>query len=852
MDAAFEAYIKLYHAGLVNHHMLPSPRHDEETERCLAEVKRRPAMAEIDEELNPWQPIAASWRSSLKLFSFDVRITSGREKIKMKMISPCPLPPVSSFALYVDAETTLQVEIGEAIERGYDQTNITVANEITQMFFSSAFPKRTKENESDFPLLFLPLDILDDLQLWLDSMNGTYQFQDIHSGKVDITKIGLVSDLWGNPYSLHAIEQDRPESSEGEVNTEANPVLKVMKLSKRADFLHRIASDASPASKELRDLDPNNCKFNRLSIPFALFARYIPSIMHRIQNSLILEHLCNGLLAPIVPSNRTDIYSAVSSPMAREDDNYQRLEFLGDAILKLLTSITLMAEHLLWHEGYLSSAKNHIVSNGRLALAAQETGLAKYIITTPFTGKKWRPLYNTELLSPQPVSPREVSTKVLADVVEALLGAAYLDGGFPKSFSFLRILIPEVKWLPLPQQNETLFSSVSSSGPSSSIPPNLAHLQSIIGHDFGNKTILLEAITHPSHISSPPTPSYQRLEFLGDAILDYLVTRTIWSHSASSPLTVPQMHTIRVAAVNGPFLAFCALSHTISIPITSIDHKPVPSIKGKRSKICPTSFSASARFLCLADFLRRAPSNALTSALALTRSRFEILHTTIRSALDKHQAYPWRELEAFAPEKFVSDLIESVLGAVYIDTRGDFDACERVAREFGIIGWVEQTLKKGGKILNPKHELGMMAVKEGVRYEAWAEKEEEEGEPEEHGSDSDSDIADGAGPSGRLDGKGVDKRQEEDMVLGQGKCRCKIFVGEREICEVQGWNRKEVEIAAAEEAVRILSEERKVKAEEKDTNGDEKEMGDEEKETDEEAEQEYFYECEGGEDDSET
>jgi hypothetical protein len=98
----------------------------------------------------------------------------------------------------------------------------------------------------------------------------------------------------------------------------------------------------------------------------------------------------------------------------------------------------------------------------------------------------------------------------------------------------------------------------------------------------------------------------------------------------------------------------------------------------------------------------------------------------------------------------------------------------------------------------------------------------------------------------------VDKRQEEDMVLGQGKCRCKIFVGEREICEVQGWNRKEVEIAAAEEAVRILSEERKVKAEEKDTNGDEKEMGDEEKETDEEAEQEYFYECEGGEDDSET
>jgi len=45
---------------------------------------------------------------------------------------------------------------------------------------------------------------------------------------------------------------------------------------------------------------------------------------------------------------------------------------------------------------------------------------------------------------------------------------------------------------------------------------------------------------------------------------------------------------------------------------------------------------------------------------------------------------------------------------------------------------------------------------------------------------------------------------EENLVLGKGRYRCKLFVGEREICSVQGWNRIEVETAAAKEAIRIL------------------------------------------------
>ena len=45
---------------------------------------------------------------------------------------------------------------------------------------------------------------------------------------------------------------------------------------------------------------------------------------------------------------------------------------------------------------------------------------------------------------------------------------------------------------------------------------------------------------------------------------------------------------------------------------------------------------------------------------------------------------------------------------------------------------------------------------------------------------------------------------EEKLVFEKGRYWCKVFVGEKEICSVQGWNRIEVETAAANKAVRIL------------------------------------------------
>lgn len=218
---------------------------------------------------------------------------------------------------------------------------------------------------------------------------------------------------------------------------------------------------------------------------------------------------------------------------AQEPTNYQRLEFLGDSILKVITTLALSATYLNYHEGMLSNKKDHIVSNGSLARAAVRAGLDAFILTKPFTGRKVRPLYNFELLTPKPRKLRDMSTKTLADVVEALIGAAYLDGSLNKAIACLVILLPEVSWSSA-KKAPAILREVYGKRDQPLVHP--IQMETLIGHVFHHKILLIEALTHPSSQSLSMVSSYQRLEFLGDGILDTIVTTTSFKHD---PVSTP-------------------------------------------------------------------------------------------------------------------------------------------------------------------------------------------------------------------------------------------------------------------------------------------------------------------------
>lgn len=57
--------------------------------------------------------------------------------------------------------------------------------------------------------------------------------------------------------------------------------------------------------------------------------------------------------------------------------------------------------------------------------------------------------------------------------------------------------------------------------------PGRVAIEGQLNYDFGNRALLAEALTHCSW-PNPAVPCYQRLEFLGDAVLDMLVTRHLY------------------------------------------------------------------------------------------------------------------------------------------------------------------------------------------------------------------------------------------------------------------------------------------------------------------------------------
>jgi hypothetical protein len=125
-----------------------------------------------------------------------------------------------------------------------------------------------------------------------------------------------------------------------------------------------------------------------------------------------------------------------------------------------------------------------------------------------------------------------------------------LAGDTAKAFSCVQALLLLEAWTPIPAANDILYNAAPSNDALSSFPV----LEKLIGHTFGKKTLLLEALTHGSYPGLGAHISYNRLEFLGDAALDYIVSRRLYPHHLELPHQT--MHGIRSAMVNASFLTF--------------------------------------------------------------------------------------------------------------------------------------------------------------------------------------------------------------------------------------------------------------------------------------------------------
>lgn len=128
----------------------------------------------------------------------------------------------------------------------------------------------------------------------------------------------------------------------------------------------------------------------------------------------------------IKPKNVSIYIGALTHPSYSHEMNlnynYQRLEFLGDAIIEKIVCEYLYNKYSDASEGELTKEKVIIVQSHTLSLAAKKLELNKYINI------------NRSLIS----SNLEISDNILEDVFESLVAAIYIDLGEKEVNKFLR------------------------------------------------------------------------------------------------------------------------------------------------------------------------------------------------------------------------------------------------------------------------------------------------------------------------------------------------------------------------------------------------------------------------------
>ncbi len=101
--------------------------------------------------------------------------------------------------------------------------------------------------------------------------------------------------------------------------------------------------------------------------------------------------------------------------------DYERLEFLGDAVLELVSSDFIFREYPEMSEGELTKFRSSIVCEPALAFCARQIGLDQFILLgrgEELTGGRKR-------------------DSIISDVMEAVIGAVYLDSGITEAQAFV-------------------------------------------------------------------------------------------------------------------------------------------------------------------------------------------------------------------------------------------------------------------------------------------------------------------------------------------------------------------------------------------------------------------------------
>ncbi|KAF3337365.1 endoribonuclease Dicer 3a-like protein [Carex littledalei] len=372
----------------------------------------------------------------------------------------------------------------------------------------------------------------------------------------------------------------------------------------------------------------------------------LPSMMYRIESLMLASQLRKE-----VGYNPTDccipsslILEALSTLRASEDFSFERLELLGDSVLKYAVSCSVFFKYPSKHEGQLSNTRTQIICNATLYRLGIRRNIQAYIRDEAFEPRRWlAPGQVTIFPSPCECkltgSTEEVyliqddtnslvlgktcdkghrwmCSKTISDCVEALIGAYFVAGSLDAAFAFL-------KWLGIDAMigDEAISNAIETASLRDYAPKidEIRMIEEKIGYKFAVKGLLLEAIMHPTQQDPAITYCYQRLEFLGDSVLDILITRHLYEKYTD--VDPGELTDLRSASVNNETFAQTAVRHKLHLHL---------------------QHGSGLLLQQITDYIR---------------------------ALGESQSSPDPEKNAPKGPKVLGDIVESITGAILIDTK---------------------------------------------------------------------------------------------------------------------------------------------------------------------------------------
>ncbi|XP_055328650.1 ribonuclease 3-like isoform X2 [Paramacrobiotus metropolitanus] len=219
----------------------------------------------------------------------------------------------------------------------------------------------------------------------------------------------------------------------------------------------------------------------------------------------------------------------VEDEMASPIKNYERLEFLGDAVLEFLTSLRLFLIFQDIQEGGLATFRATLVQNSHLAVLGETYSLSHYLLIS----------HGRELSSRKRITDKHAA----ANCFEAVCGAIYLDGGiryvdefFGRSLK-VRLFNEDdhlAKVWMLPPSHVSM--SAYPNGDRHLIPQHellqrCVKFEELTGIPFTHIRLLANAFSSRQiHDNDITIGNNQRLEFLGDTVLQLIVSDYLFKH----------------------------------------------------------------------------------------------------------------------------------------------------------------------------------------------------------------------------------------------------------------------------------------------------------------------------------